>query len=271
MQEYFDANKELWNNWTGIHSQGDVYGLESFRRGDARGRLKSLELQELGDVQGKSMLHLQCHFGMDTLSWARLGAEVTGADFSEKAIELARSLSAETGIPGRFVLSNVYDLPQALSGQFDVVFTSYGVLGWLPDLHRWGQVIGHFLKPGGTFYIAEVHPFVQTLDDESTDELKVRYPYFMGEKPMRFDVRGSYASPDDDFRGVEYGWNHTMGQIVDSLIQAGMRIDFLHEHTFCAWQALALMEKGEDGWWRLPAGKRELTPLMFSVKATKTG
>src|SRR3954464_11903705 len=153
--EYIQSNRKLWNDWTGIHAQSEFYDVESFKEG--KFRLHPIEKEELGDVRGKTLLHLQCHFGLDTLSWANLGAIVTGADFSDKAIDLARELSRETGLPATFICSNIYDLPAALEGQFDIVFTSHGVLGWLPDMPNWGKVVAHFLKPGGTFYVAEVH------------------------------------------------------------------------------------------------------------------
>jgi SAM-dependent methyltransferase len=132
--------------------------------------------EELGDVAGKDLLHLQCHFGLDTLGWARLGAWVTGADFSERAIAQARALAAETGLDATFIVSDVADLPAALEGDFDLVFTSFGVLGWLPDVPRWADVVAHFVRPGGRFYIAEAHPFAQVFDDgQAATEPRLRY------------------------------------------------------------------------------------------------
>ncbi len=139
--------------------------------------LKDLEREEVGDVTGKSLLHLQCHFGLDTLFWARLGVNVTGVDFSETAIALAKSLAQEESLDATFVHSDLYDLPHVLSEQFDIVYTSYGVIGWLPDLQPWGSIIARFLKPGGFFYIAEGHPFMWLLDDTSSD-FKVAHSYF---------------------------------------------------------------------------------------------
>src|SRR3954469_10522902 len=249
MDGYFEANKKLWNDWTLLHETSDDYDLEGFRREPMS--LRSLELAEVGDVAGKSLLHVQCHFGKDTLSWAKLGATVTGADFSENSVALARSLSEELQIPATFVLSNVYDLPNVLEGQFDIVYTSYGVLGWLPDIERWGQVVGRFVKPGGMFYIAEVHPFAWVFDDDdSASNLTLRYPYFQGQEPLKFDVKGSYAAPESEYTGVEYGWNHTIGDYVNALIKAGLRIEYLHECPFLPWKAFPFMEKDAEGWWR---------------------
>lgn len=267
MNEYLRSNQFLWDDWTRLHSAGSDYDIEGFRAG--KNTLKRIELEELGDVSGKSLLHLQCHFGMDTLSWARLGAEVTGIDFSANAIDLARRLSEETGIAARFVQSNIYDLPDALSGRFDIVFTSYGVISWLPDLAAWGRIISHFLKPGGTFYIAEGHPFMWVFEDTADKRgIEPRWPYFQGSEPLKFDVKGSYAAPDSEYTGVEYGWNHSLSEVVDALASQGLRIEFLHEFPFLCWKAFSVMEKGEDGWWRLPE-PLNVIPLMFSIKATK--
>lgn len=261
-----DLNRDLWEEWTTINANSAMYDVQGFKEG--RRRLHDLELGEVGDVSGKSLLHLQCHFGLDTLSWAGLGAQVTGVDFSEKAINLARSLSEELHIPARFIQSNLYDLPSVLEEQFDIVFTSYGVTSWLPDIQRWGEIVGRYVKPGGFFYIAEGHPFMWTF--ENTDDkksIKLRYPYFQGKEPLRFETKGNYADFDVDYVSVEYNWNHPMSSIVDALIEGGLKIDFLHEWPFVAWQAFACMQKHEDGWWYLPEGLN-LIPLMFSLKAS---
>ncbi|HYP41033.1 MAG TPA: class I SAM-dependent methyltransferase [Chloroflexia bacterium] len=265
MDEYLRSNQKLWNDWTDIHEKSAFYDVESFKAG--KFRLDSIEKEELGDVRGKSLLHLQCHFGIDTLSWANLGAIVTGVDFSDKAIALARSLSEEMKIPATFVHSNVYDLPKNLSGQFDIVFTSYGVLGWLPDIEAWAKVVAHFLKPGGTFFVVEIHPTAWMFDEEG-GELKVKYSYFPTPEPLKFDVKGSYADPEHEYRGVEYGWSHSLSEYINSLIGAGLRIESFKEYPHLLWKAFPFMEKGEDGWWRLTGQKGEI-PLMFSIKATK--
>jgi SAM-dependent methyltransferase len=153
---------------------------------------------------------VQCHFGLDTLSWARLGAIVTGVDFSEKAIGIARALADELALPATFVQANLYDLVDVLDGRFDVVFASNGVLGWLPDLRCWAEVVAHFLAPGGRFYLLEAHPTAWMFDDESAEPpLRVRYPYFEQDEPLRFEYPGSYAVPEAPFTSVEYGWIHS--------------------------------------------------------------
>ena len=161
----YEANRRLWEAWTEVHAAGDFYDLEGFRAGGVR--LRNEEIAAVGDVRGKTLLHLQCHFGIDTLSWARLGARVTGADFSPAAIRLAREIAADIGIEdARFVESNLYDLPANLDGEFDVVYTSRGVLGWLPDIRAWAGVVAHFLAPGGTFFITEAHPVLQVFETD---------------------------------------------------------------------------------------------------------
>lgn len=269
MDDYTKANLDWWNEAASVHARGDAYELAQFKSG--KSKLKPLELGEVGDVAGKSLLHLQCHFGLDTLSWARLGAKVTGVDFSDQAIHLAQAISKEVGLDAQFICSNIYDLPDVLqpAGEFDIVFTSYGAICWLPDLQPWGQLIANYLKPGGFFYIAEGHPFMWTFD-EKTPELKPGYPYFSSE-PIKDESVGTYAEKNARLEHTTtYGWNHTFSEIFGSLLSSGLSIDFLHEHTFCAWDCLQDMEQDEDRFWRFKdLQKRKMIPLMFSLKATK--
>ncbi len=271
MNDEMRVNRDWWDEAARVHFQGKGYMVDEFRTGMIK--LHTLEREEVGDVAGKRLLHLQCHFGMDTLSWARLGAQVTGVDYSEEAIELARRLNQETGLDGTFICSNIYDVPDVLegAGTFDIVFTSYGAIGWLPDLQPWGAIIARYLKPGGFFYIAEGHPFMFTMDDYST-ELKVCYPYFSKEA-IKGDEQGTYAEKDAHLEhSTTYGWNHTFEEIFGSLLSAGLTIDFFHEHPFCAWEPFPAMdmEEGADRYTRFKdPQKREMIPLMFSLKATK--
>jgi SAM-dependent methyltransferase len=202
---------------------------------------------------------------MDTLSWARLGASVTGADFSAVAISLARRLSAETGIKADFIRANIYDLPGVLRDQFDIVFTSYGVLPWLPDIPRWAETAAGFVKPGGTFYIAENHPIISLFDDSADrPELTVTNSYWGSLEPTRFEPDFSYAGAP--VTNPSYEWTHPLGEIVTSFTAAGLSIEFLHEFPVCMHQALPSMEQDEHGWWRLPG---DPLPLIFSIKAAK--
>jgi 2-polyprenyl-3-methyl-5-hydroxy-6-metoxy-1,4-benzoquinol methylase len=264
------ANLAFWNELTDVHRQSAYYDLAGFKAG--KQSLGPIELAELGpDVAGKTLLHLQCHFGMDTLSLARLGATVTGIDFSDKAIALARSLSDELSVPARFIESSVYDLPTVLAEQFDIVFTSWGVLIWLPDIRRWAEIVARYLKPGGTFYIAEIHPFLFAMDDdESVRDPRVRYPYFERPEPMAFDTDGSYADRSAHIeQSVSYEWRHSLSEIVSSLAATGLHIEYLHEFPYTQpgldW---AFLEEGEDGWARV-RGHPDDFPLSFSIKAVK--
>ncbi len=280
MDAYLEANQRLWERWTEIHEGSEFYDLQGFIEGgeadrDAgkRGgvRLRDYEIEEVGPVEGKTLLHLQCHFGLDTLSWARLGATVTGLDFSEAAIAAARELAAEVGIPAIFVQSDVYRAPEVLDEQFDIVYTSGGVLEWLPDIVGWARVAAHFVKPGGFFYIAEIHPVANAFENEGVQpgELRLEYPYWTHAEPLQFSVKGSYADRSAPTEGlVESGWDHSLGEIVTALIDAGLRIDFLHEFDFVHWRLDFLVE-GADRRWRLPPDTKGELPLYFSLKATK--
>lgn len=271
MDESLRENRRLWDAWTKINAASAFYDVASFRDGRRPIRLADYEREEIGPVEGRTLLHLQCHFGLDTLSWARLGAIVTGADFSEAGITTARELAAELRIPATFVVADLTDLPAVLDGTFDLVYTSRGVLGWLPDIDHWARVAAHFVRPGGTFYITEIHPVALAFADEGVEpgELRLAYPYWSHAEPIRVAVNGSYADPHAPTEGLsESGWDHSLGEIVSSLIEAGLRIDFLHEFDFVEWPVPFLVE-GDDGRWRLPPGTRGELPLFFSLKATK--
>ena len=267
LRPFHEANRAHWDEVVPAHEASHFYDLASFKRGESS--LRPLERAELGEIAGKTLLHLQCHFGMDTLSLARQGARVTGADYSSVAINRATELSNELGIPARFVLSTFDDLPSALRGTFDIVFTSYGVLAYLSDLGRWAAVISHFLKRGGTFYIAEFHPFLHTLYlGRDATELRVAQRYFHDEQPTGWPPERDYADPDANVAQGTFEWRHSMGDIVNALVGAGLRITFLHEFPFSVNDHFAFMEMDRDGWWRLPDGK-EWMPMLFSLKATK--
>ncbi|MCI0397179.1 MAG: class I SAM-dependent methyltransferase [Chloroflexi bacterium] len=266
MDEYLQANRNLWDEWTTEHEQSPFYDVPAFKAG--KDRLRSIELEELGDVRGKRLLHLQCHFGMDTLAWARRGAIATGVDFSERSIALARSLSQELNIPADFICSDVENLPAVLFGEFDIVFTSYGVLHWLRDLKQWAEIIAHFLAPGGIFYIVEDHPFMRILGAGSETELKLANPYFFP-GPDKIENVPSYATGGQGDMHTFYIWNHTLGEVINVLIGAGLRIEFLHEFPYAARAKFDGMKKGEDNWWRLTR-QDGLIPFLFSLQARKT-
>ena len=278
MQESMELNRRHWDDATEVHARGNIYGIEDFRRGLCR--LHRVEVEEVGDVSGKSLLHLQCHFGLDTLSWARRGATVTGVDFSPKAINLARSLAAEANIPATFVCCNLYDIREALpaAGAYDVIFTSHGALCWLPDLKGWARIIAHYLKPGGIFYVADAHPTGRIFPTQADldehpgiDPARPFFPYFGDPKGMRWPGSPDYADPKT-IMGPSHDWQHTLSDIVCALIEAGLSLQFLHEYPFCAWKALPAMVQVErfsdsHGYWAMPSGAPSL-PLMFSIRAT---
>jgi SAM-dependent methyltransferase len=267
MDEYSRANRKLWDQWTREHEQSSFYDLAGFRAG--KDRLRSIELSELGDVTGKTLLHLQCHFGMDTLAWARRGAIVTGVDLSGESIALARSLSDELDLPAQFHCTDIYELPGVLTGEFDIVFTSYGVLHWLRDLRRWGEIIAHYLKPNGIFYIVEDHPFFRVLKADADAQLTVEQPYF-SDAPERVEMTGSYATGNEGEQVSFYIWNHSLGEVFNALIGAGLSIEFVHEFPYAARAKFPFMEQGPDGWWRLPA-RPDRVPFLFSLRARKAG
>ena len=273
MDEALSSNRELWDAWTKIHVASAFYDVASFRNGERPIRIADYEREEVGSVEGRTLLHLQCHFGLDTLSWARLGATVTGIDFSGEAIAAARALAAEIGIPATFIQSELDRLPEMLDEQFDVVYTSGGVLEWLPDIASWGRVAAHFVRPGGFLYMTEIHPVAQAFENEGVEpgELRLAYPYWSHAEPISSEVKGSYADREAPTDGlIEYGWDHSLGEIVTSLADAGLRLEFLHEFDFVRWPVDFLVQ-GRDGRWRLPDGSKGGLPLFFSLKATKPG
>jgi len=268
MDRYVEGNRLLWNEMTPIHARSDFYDLDAFKAGESS--LKDTELEEVGEVDGKSLLHLQCHFGMDTLSWARLGARATGIDISDDAITLARNLSEELGIPARFIRSGVYDLPEVLDEKFDVVFTSYGVLPWLPDLSRWAEVVAGLLTPGGAFHLVEFHPLISIFHDAIDKPVLVPgRSYFHEDQPIRWEPEGTYADRSASVTNPSYEWAHGLADIVHSLIQAGLQIRSLKEYPYSSHPIVPSMEQDADGHWRLTGPHRDKLPLMFSLAATR--
>ena len=269
MDQFRAANRELWDELTGIHVGSDFYAVEEFKASNAP-RLDRFEIDEMGDVSGKTLLHLQCHFGLDTLSWARLGARVTGADFSPRAIEAAQTLAAEVGIDARFILSELYELPQHLDETFDIVYTSNGVLGWLPDLDAWGGIVDRFLKPGGTFYITEFHPVMWSFDDsDGVTDMKLKYKYFPRGEPDEFPMGQDYADPTAKVRATKhYAWPFSLASVVTALTSRGLHIEFLHEFDHCASKVFPFMDERERRFY-LPDWVEGEIPLSFSIKATK--
>lgn len=272
MDELLAVNRTHWDEVTDVHMGSDFYDVESFKAGE--NRLHGIELGELGgEVNGKTMLHLQCHFGLDTMGWARLGATVTGIDFSERAIDAARAISSELNIPATFIVSDLYELPSKLDGQFDIVFTSYGAIYWLPDIHRWGEIAASYLKPGGTFYIVEFHPVGFMFDtdmgqDASMSDFVLKYPYFHEDDPI-VDDSADYADPNAPVKNTRtYSWSHSLSDIANALIGGGLQLEYIHEFPFSTIKQFNFLEQHDDGYWYPPAGKHDM-PMIFSMKARK--
>ena len=260
-EDWLEVNRDMWDERVPIHVGSELYDVEAFVAG--RSSLRPFELAELPDVRGRSLVHPQCHFGEDTLSWARLGAEVTGLDFSGPAVVAARELGARCGLAAEFVEANVYDAAEALGGRrFDIVYTGIGAINWLPDIERWARVMASLVAPGGCLYLAEFHPFTHVFGD---DDLTVEYSYFHDDA-VQFPNAGDYADPDaQTVHNRSFEWNHGLGAVVSAIIGAGFALEFLHEHDttlFARWPFLV----GERGAFRLPAGMPSL-PLLYSLRA----
>ena len=265
MNRFEDANRELWDELTGVHIKS--YGIEKFLAG--RSTLDEIQLRDLGNLKGKSLLHLQCHFGLDSLSLAREGAIVTAVDFSERAIEEARKLSAKSGIPARFIHSNIYDIEQHLDNTFDVVYTSQGVLCWLKDLPEWARIISRYLKPGGMFYIMESHPILHIFEDTGPRLSEIIHSYFHLDEPIMWDDNApDYSDPTYHWSKVSYEWLWSISDIVNSLIGAGLTIDFITEYDKLFCKGHPEMVRESEDWWVLPRLRGKL-PLMFTLRARK--
>ncbi len=263
-EDWLETNRALWDERVPIHVGSDFYDVRRFLSG--RSSLREFEPPEMGDVDGCTLVHPQCHFGLDTLSWARLGARVTGLDFSAPAVEAARSIAVQAGIEAEFVNANVYDAARALEGRrFDIVYTGLGAIIWLPDIDRWAQTMVSLLEPGGRFYLVEFHPITDVFADDS---LELRRSYF-DRGPHVYDEPGTYAdlsAPTEHNRSVE--WSHTLGDVISALVAAGLRIEFLHEHDHTLFPRWPFLEHDDAGIYRLPAGMPSL-PLMYSLRAIR--
>ena len=259
-QDYFQANKELWNQRTTVHLDSAFYNLEGFKKGETV--LTPIELSELGVVKGKNLLHLQCHFGMDSLDWARRGASVTGVDLSDKAISEAQKLNSEMGLDASFVCCNVLDTSAHVPGQFDIVFTSYGTIGWLPDLQPWAKMIAEKLKPGGIFYIAEFHPVVWMFDDDFT---RIAYSY-ENQEVIVTENQGTYTDRSADIKGKEYSWNHSISEVLNALIGAGLQIKQFNEHMYSPYPCFRNVVEFETGKWHIK-GMEGKIPMVYSLMA----
>lgn len=258
--DYISINKFLWNQKTEYHYSSDFYDVAGFLQG--RSSLNEIELALLGDVSGKSILHLQCHFGQDTLSLARMGAQVTGADLSEAAIAKAKELNDKLQLGGEFVCSDLYALPDVLHSKFDVVFTSYGTIGWLPDIERWASVVANYLKPGGHFVFVDFHPVMWMF---SNDFSNVQYSYFHGD-PIVESLEGTYADKDAPIKATEVGWNHGLAEVMSALKSAGLDIRTFQEYDYSPYNCFSNMVEAAPGKYFIVGMEKKL-PMVYSLVA----
>lgn len=260
--DVIQGNRALWDELTPIHLDSPFYDVSGFIAG--RTSLRPIELHEMGDVRGSTLLHLQCHFGLDTLSWARRGANATGVDLSPVAIERARSLANELGIQADFHCASLDELKDVEGRTFDVVYTSYGALAWLPDIDKWADVVSRFTRPGGTFYMVEFHPVIEPF--AASKRLVIESPYLYDSNPAEWKIDGTYARPGAGVSNRSYQWRHTVGDVVSALVNVGIVIDFLHEHPDVHEQMRPWMIAGRDGRYRAP---NHGLPVLYSVKGHK--
>lgn len=263
MMDYKKINKESWNDRVDIHVKSDFYDVPGFIAG--KNSLKQPELDLLGDVSGKSILHLQCHFGQDSISLARMGAHVTGVDISDAAIEAAQELNDKCDTNVRFVTSDVYSLPGILNEQFDIVFTSYGTIGWLPDMNKWASVVSHFMNPGGKFVFVEFHPAVWMFDN---DHNEVFYRYFNSD-PIVETYSGTYAQKDSDIQIKAVSWNHGLAEVIGSLLDQGLHLKTIEEFDYSPYNCFNGMQEDEPGKYRIRKFGDKM-PLMYALTALKS-
>lgn len=245
-----------------MHIASDFYNMKAFRAG--KNSLNGIELELLGDISGKSVLHLQCHFGQDTLSMARMGATVTGVDISDKAIQRAKELATELGLDATFVCCDLYDTLRHVTEKFDIVYTTYGTIGWLPDLDKWAAVIAGALKPGGRLVFVEFHPVVWMFDDNFE---QVAYAYFKTE-PIMETVSGTYADRNSGLVNHTVSWNHGLGEVLGSLLAQGLSIAHFHEYNYAPYPIFSKSDEFEPGKFHA-SGFGDKLPLVYSVMAVK--
>lgn len=259
---YIEINRQSWNNRTETHLKSEFYNLEGFLKGETS--LNSIELDLLGDVKGKSILHLQCHFGQDSISLSRLGAKVTGVDLSDKAIESARKIALELDADTEFICCDLYDLENHLDQQFDIVFTSYGTITWLPDLNRWGQLIEKFLKPNGRFVFVEFHPVVWMFDDHFD---KIGYSYF-NTAPIVETENGTYADKNAAITQSYVSWNHSMSEVLSGLLSNSLTLEAMREFDYSPYNCFNETVEFEPKKYRIKHLENKI-PMVYSIVAKK--
>ncbi len=257
---YIEINRDSWNNKTETHLKSKFYDLDGFLKGKTS--LNDIELNLLGDIKGKTVLHLQCHFGQDSISLSRLGADVTGVDLSDKAIESAKQIAEDTNSSAKFICCDIYDLPAHLDEKFDIVFTSYGTIGWLPNLDKWANIISRFLKPNGQFVFVEFHPVVWMFDDNFE---KIGYRYFNSGAILETE-NGTYADKTAKITQEYVMWNHGLSEVLNSLIKSGLEIKSMDEFDYSPYNCFNKTVEFEKGKYRIEHLDNKI-PMVYSIDA----
>jgi SAM-dependent methyltransferase len=259
---HLNTNKNLWNNKVAHHIESDFYKMKDFLAGNTS--LNAIELNLLGNIEGKSVLHLQCHFGQDSISLAKLGAKVTAIDFSEIAIVKAKEFAMQTNTNVDFICCNIYDLPNLLNIKFDVVFTSYGTIGWLPDISKWANIVSHYLKPNGQFVFAEFHPVIWMYDNDFTF---IQYNYFKDDPIIELET-GTYADRNADLIGESVTWNHSISEVLNALIKNGLSILEFNEFDYSPYNIFSKPVEFEKGKFRIENHGNKI-PIVYAILAQK--
>lgn len=263
-ENYIEINRALWDAKTKYHAISAFYNMDNGGFMSTVSSLKDIELALLGDIKGKTILHLQCHFGQDTLSLSKLGAKATGVDFSGAAIDKARELNEQLGLDATFICSDIYELPAVLDEQFDIVFTSYGTIGWLPDMQRWAQVVSRYIKPGGKFVFVEFHPVMWMFDSNFS---VVQYSYFNRDAIVE-TLSGTYADRNANIEQQEIGWNHDLSEVMQNLINTGLQITHFNEYDYSPCNCFANMVEIAAGRFQIE-GMEGKIPMVYSLVAEK--
>jgi 2-polyprenyl-3-methyl-5-hydroxy-6-metoxy-1,4-benzoquinol methylase len=257
---YLEINRQSWNNRVDSHLKSEFYDMKGFMNGKTS--LNDIELKLLGNIKGKSILHLQCHFGQDTISLSRLGADVTGVDLSDKAIESAMQIAKDTNSNAQFICCDIFDLPNHLHKKFDIVFTSYGTIGWLPDLNKWAKIVFEFLKPNGQFVFVEFHPVVWMFDDNFE---KITYKYFNSGAIVETES-GTYADKQAEITQSYVMWNHGIGEVLNSLIKNSLTINSLEEYDYSPYNCFNKTIEFEPNKYRIEHLGDKI-PMVYAISA----
>ncbi len=260
-KDIFEQNRESWNNRAEVHYDSDFYNNKAFIEGESS--LNSIELDLLGNIKGQRVLHAMCHFGQDSLSMARMGGEVTAFDISDKAIQKAEELARTIGVKANFITTSYYDLPQVLDEQFDLFFTTYGVLGWLPDLDKWAEIAAQFTKTGGRLILVEFHPVIWMYDDQFQ---KIEYNYFNEEMITTED--SSYTDKNSEVKNRFNSWNHSLSEVMSALINAGFRIEKFQEFNYSPYDCFSNTKEISKGKFRIKNFDNKV-PMVYAIEALK--